>query len=156
MAERVLRVVRRREYAAAVLLGVAVVAALDEIVFHQILRWHHFYDLSTPAFGLVSDGLLHAGQLFCAAAGFFLMLDARRRGGFRHDAAWAGFLVGTGAFQLWDGTVNHKLLRLHQIRYDVEILPYDVAWLVVAVALLAVGIALTVACSRRPSAIAAS
>jgi hypothetical protein len=31
------------------LVGVGVMAALDELVFHQILAWHHFYDRSTSA-----------------------------------------------------------------------------------------------------------
>lgn len=31
-----------------VLIGIAIMAAVDEIVFHQLLAWHHFYDRSTP------------------------------------------------------------------------------------------------------------
>ncbi|MCW4386177.1 DUF2243 domain-containing protein [Salinibacterium sp. SYSU T00001] len=145
-----------RTYWGALLLGVAAMAAVDEIVFHQILAWHHFYDGSTTAVALLSDGLLHAGKLFAFVAGFFLMLDARRRETFRADAAWAGFLVGAGAFQLFDGLINHKVLGLHQVRYDVELLPYDLAWNAAGLALLAAGILLTVRarrgsrCSRTP------
>jgi uncharacterized membrane protein len=51
-------------------------------------------------------------------------------------------LVGLGAFQLYDGTVQHKVLGLHQIRYDVDLLPYDIAWNVVAVLILAAGLVL--------------
>lgn len=47
-------------------------------------------------------------------------------------------------FQLWDGLANHKILRLHQVRYDVELLPYDIAWNVAGGVLLAVGTVLTV------------
>ncbi|MFI1659160.1 DUF2243 domain-containing protein [Streptomyces sp. NPDC020472] len=39
--------------------GAAVIAALDNIVFHQVLGRHHFYDRSVPAVGLLSDGPLH-------------------------------------------------------------------------------------------------
>jgi uncharacterized membrane protein len=35
-------------------------AFVDEVVFHQLLHWHHFYDKSTTDVGLVSDGLRHA------------------------------------------------------------------------------------------------
>ncbi len=40
--------------------GVGLAASLDETVFHQVLHWHHFYDKSTLAVGLLSDGLFHA------------------------------------------------------------------------------------------------
>ncbi len=53
----------RRSLAFCALLGAAVMAALDEIVFHQILAWHHFYDRSTLPVGLLSDGLLRTAEL---------------------------------------------------------------------------------------------
>ncbi len=124
-------------------------AAVDEIVFHQILAWHHFYDNATPDIALMSDGLLHAAELFFFVAGFFLMLDARRRNTFRAGAGWAGFLVGLGLFQLWDGIIDHKLLQLHQIRYGVDILPYDIVWNLAGFLLLMAGVILTIVLSRR-------
>jgi uncharacterized membrane protein len=132
-----------------VLLGLGAMAAIDEIVFHQLLGWHHFYDRSTSEAGLVSDGLLHAASLLALVGGFFLLLDARRRETWRAGAAVAGVLVGLGAFQLWDGTVNHKVLGVHQIRYGVELLPYDLVWNLTAAGLLAAGLAVTVILIRR-------
>jgi uncharacterized membrane protein len=142
-------VLRCKSYWAALLLGIATMAAVDEIVFHQILAWHHFYDNATPDIALLSDGLLHAAELFFFVAGFFLMLDARRRRTFRAAAGWAGFLVGLGSFQLWDGIIDHKLLRLHQIRYGVDILPYDIAWNAGGLLLLAAGVILTIRLNHR-------
>ena len=121
------------------LLGVGFAGFVDETVFHQLLHWHHFYDRSTPAAGLVSDGLFHAFSWFATVASLFLLMDARRRGRVSRTRWWGGVLVGTGAFQLYDGTVQHKLLDLHQIRYGVDLTPYDWAWNAVAVALLAAG-----------------
>jgi uncharacterized membrane protein len=121
------------------LFGIAVAAFVDETVFHQLLRWHHFYDRSTSAAGLVSDGLFHAFSFFAAVAGLFLLAELRRRG----DLIWSRWvgaaLVGAGAFQLYDGTIQHKLMGLHQIRYEVDLLPYDVAWMMAAVALIVAG-----------------
>lgn len=122
------------------LLGAAVVAALDEILFHQILGWHHFYDRGTTEFALVSDGLLHAAELVALVAGAFLLADARRRGHWSPRAAWAGAFCGGGAFQLFDGLVNHKVLRVHEVRYDVDLLPYDLAWNATGLVLLAIGL----------------
>ena len=141
-----------RSLGVAVLLGVGVMAAVDEIVFHQILAWHHFYDRSTTQIGLLSDGLLHATELVLLVAGFFLFADLRQRRALHARAAWAGVLLGAGAFQLFDGLVNHKVLRLHQIRYEVDLLPYDLAWNGAAVLLLAVGAWLALRSRRSHSA----
>jgi len=130
---------RRASLAAAAMIGVGVMAAVDEIVFHQILAWHHFYDRSSSAVGLLSDGLLHAASLVLLVGGFFWLADLHRRGVTTRRSAWAGFVLGLGGFQLFDGTVNHKLLDLHQIRYGVDVLPYDLAWNTAAVLLLLLG-----------------
>ena len=134
----------RRNVLSGVLVGVGIAAFVDEVIFHQLLQWHHFYDQSTAAAGLFSDGLFHAFGWFAVVAGLFLFADLRRRG-ILIPARWAGaVLLGTGAFQLYDGTVQHKLLNLHQIRYEVELLPYDLAWNAAAVLMLGAGIFLLV------------
>jgi uncharacterized membrane protein len=44
-------------------------------------------------------------------------------------------IAGAGTFNLFDGTVDHKLLRLHQIREDVpDLLPYDTSCIRVGLA----------------------
>jgi uncharacterized membrane protein len=130
---------RSRSIRVAAMIGVGLMAAVDEIVFHQLLRWHHFIDRSTPELGLVSDGLLHSAELVVLVAGFFLFSDLRRRRALAPRSAWGGLLLGAGAFQLFDGVVDHKVLRLHQVRYDVDLLPYDLAWNGAAVLLLVLG-----------------
>jgi uncharacterized membrane protein len=121
------------------MIGVAVMAAADTIVFHQLLGWHHFYDRSTPAIGLLSDGLLQTAYLTLLVAGFFWFADLRRRHTLARRSAWAGFILGLGAFQLFDGLVDHKVLKVHQVRYDVDLLPYDLVWNGAALVLLVLG-----------------
>ena len=75
-------------------------------------------------------------------AGFFWFADLRRRRTLARRPAWAGFVLGLGVFQLFDGVVDHKLLRLHQIRYGVDLLSYDLAWNGIALVLLVFGAAL--------------
>lgn len=145
---------RRRSGVVGAVIGVAVMAAVDEIVFHQILAWHHFYDRSTTRIGLLSDGLLHAVELLLLVVGFFLLADLRRREALHTRTAWAGFLLGAGGFQLFDGVVNHKIFRLHQIRYDVDLLVYDAVWIGAAVVLLLAGAVLALTGRRRRSAVA--
>lgn len=139
----------RRSMAVCALIGAAVTAAVDEIVFHQILGWHHFYDRATTAVGLLSDGLLHTAELLGLCAGFFLYADLRRRGSLAPLHARAGLFLGMGAFQLFDGVVDHKLLRLHQIRYGVDVTPYDWAWNLTGLLLLLIGVGLAVRAARR-------
>jgi uncharacterized membrane protein len=142
-----------------VLLGIGLVGTLDEVVFHQLLDWHHFYELTTDGapldartrtVGLVSDGLFHALSTGVLVLGLLRLA----RSGLPGRAAdrtrlLGGLLVGFGGFNLYDGLVQHKLLDLHQIRRGVpDLLPYDLAWNLVALALLAAGAALL----RRPPA----
>jgi uncharacterized membrane protein len=117
-----------RSVVAGVLIGVGVAAFLDETVFHQLLHWHHFYDGSTLEAGLVSDGVFHAGGWLAIVVGLFLFADLQRRRTTVPKRVWAGGLLGWGVFQLYDGLFQHKVLGLHQIRYEVDLLPYDLAW----------------------------
>lgn len=129
----------RRSMLAALPLGIGVMAAIDEIVFHQILAWHHFFDWSTPMFGLFSDGLLHSAELILFVLGFFMFNELRTRGALDKTSAKAGFFLGMGGFQLFDGIIDHKVLGLHQIRYVDNILPYDLAWNGFGLLLLLIG-----------------
>lgn len=81
-------------------------------MFHQLLHWHKFYDKSTVA----------------------------RLNALWHKIWWGGKLVGGGAFQLYDGTIQHKVLKIHQIRYNVNIFPYDIVWNVSAIIMIGIGV----------------
>lgn len=128
-----------RSVKVAMLIGVGIMAAVDEIIFHQLLAWHHFYDRSTPEIALLTDGLLHSAELIALVAGFFMFADLRRRQALVPMGAWAGFFLGSGGFQLFDGLIDHKVFRVHQVRYGVELLPYDLAWNFAGLLLLLIG-----------------
>lgn len=49
-------------------------------------------------------------------------------------------MLGGGAFQLYDGIIQHKLMRLHQIRYVENVLIYDLIWNIIAAVMIAIGI----------------
>jgi uncharacterized membrane protein len=134
---------------AAVMIGVGLMAAVDEIVFHQILGWHHFYDRATPRVGLLSDGILHSVEVFVLIGGFFLLADTLRSGSYSAGAAATGLFLGLGGFQLFDGVIDHKVLRVHQIRYGVDLLPYDLAWNAGALVLVLIGAVLGGRTARR-------
>jgi uncharacterized membrane protein len=51
--------------------------------------------------------------------------------------------VGLGGFNLYDGTMQHKVLRLHQVRPAADDwLPYDLAFIGLALLLLMTGVVL--------------
>ncbi|WP_430092736.1 DUF2243 domain-containing protein [Paenibacillus cisolokensis] len=132
----------KRSLWSGILFGLGFVAFIDEFVFHQLLHWHHFYDRSTTSVGLVSDGLFHAFSWFATIASLFMYADLRRRQAL-HGMRWiGGALAGAGGFQLYDGIIQHKLMRLHQIRYEVDVLPYDLTWNILAVIVLIAGLLL--------------
>lgn len=127
---------------ASILVGIGLMAAVDEIIFHQVLGWHHFYDRATSTIGLMSDGFLHAAEMIILVAGFFMLLDLRQKQALNLQKFWPGFFLGAGGFQLFDGLVDHKVLRLHQVRYVDNLLPYDIAWNAAALLLLLIGMVL--------------
>ncbi|MBD8068701.1 DUF2243 domain-containing protein [Bacillus sp. PS06] len=125
-----------------ILFGLGLVAFFDETVFHQLLHWHHFYDKSTLSIGLVSDGLFHAFSWFATIGGLFLLADLKRRDGFLLKRWIGGVFLGGGVFQLYDGTIQHKLMKIHQIRYVDHVIIYDVIWNSLAIIMVLVGILL--------------
>lgn len=140
----------RRLVASGLLFGAGIAASVvDLLVFHLLLQWHHFYDLSTHEAALVSDGIFHALAWGMTVAGLFLLADARRRAGLPWGRWWGAVLTGLGGFQLLDAGLLHKVLGLHQVRYGVDLLPYDLAWFGSAAVALVVGLIILWRTRRR-------
>ena len=125
-----------------VILGIGVVGTLDEVVLHQLLQWHNFYVHADERWRIVSDGLFHLFSSTLLFVGALRLWAHRQLIGPIHTtrALAAGILLGMGGFNLYDGTVQHKLLRLHPVREGVESsLPYDLVFNGVAAALVVSG-----------------
>src|SRR5215218_4722620 len=106
--------------AAAVVLGLGFAGFFDGIVFHQILQWHHMltatgdYPATTIA-GLetntLADGLFHASTYVLLAVGLVLLWHGIHAGARLPTRTFVGWLlIGAGAFNLVEGTVDHFLL----------------------------------------------
>lgn len=132
-----------------ILFGIGFVTFLDEAVFHQILHWHHFYDKSTLVIGLVSDGLFHAFSWLATIGGLFLLADLKRRKVFVLRRWLGGVYLGGGGFQLYDGTIQHKIMRIHQIRYVDNVIIYDLIWNIVALGMVLIGIVLIIRSKKQ-------
>lgn len=113
---------------------------IDLFIFHLGLQWHHFYDLSTTRIALLSDGIFHALTWLITVWGLFMLADLRRYVRVPWSRWAAAVTLGVGIFQLFDGVVNHKILRIHQIRYGVDLFVYDLVWIGSAVVLAIIGL----------------
>ena len=124
-----------------VLVGVGVAGSLDQILLHQLLRWHHFYDRGSQAAGLIADGIFHLSSIVVLVAGLVPLVRRWRAGPAPRRWAVAGVLLGAGGFNLYDGLVQHKLLGLHQVRAGApDNLPYDVVFIGLAAAVVLAGL----------------
>ena len=130
---------RSLNFWAGIFFGLGAIAFIDETVFHQLLHWHHFYDKSTLALGLISDGLFHAFSWFATVASLFIVAHLRKLRAWDKRRWLGASVLGAGVFQLYDGIIQHKIFRLHQIRYDVEIFYYDLVWNVLAIFMILIG-----------------
>lgn len=53
-------------------------------------------------------------------------------------------MLGGGWFQLYDGTIQHKLMKIHQIRYVENVFVYDLIWIILAMLMIIIGFSLVV------------
>lgn len=134
------RTIDSMNFWSGILFGLGAVAFLDEAIFHQLLHWHHFYDLSTTSVGLISDGLFHAFSWFATVGSLFMVAYLRKQKAWKKRRWFGSYMLGAGVFNLYDGIIQHKIMRIHQIRYNVEIFYYDLIWNVLAVALIIIGL----------------
>ncbi len=140
---------RKRNLWSGILFGLGLIAFVDETIFHQLLHWHHFYDKSTTSLGLISDGFFHAFSWFATIGGLFLLADLNRRNGMWKTRWLSGVFFGAGVFQLYDGTIQHKLMRIHQIRYVDNVIVYDIVWNVFSIVLIMIAIYLLMRSNRE-------
>ena len=137
-----------------VTLGVGVIGTLDGVVLHELLQWHRLYVHTTEFWRTFIDGVFHlvtSALLFWGAMRLWSDPHLLSRAG-RPRVLWAGMLFGMGGFNPYDGTIQHKVLKLHQIRpSDPNQLPYDVVFLAIAVAFVLLGLLMLRLAGRRRS-----
>ena len=82
-----------------------------------------FYVDTTEFWRVFIDGLFHLGSALLLFVGALQLWRQRKRLADLQDggaALGAGVLLGMGAFNLYDGVVQHKLLRFHPVRLGVD------------------------------------
>jgi uncharacterized membrane protein len=133
---------------AGVVLGFGMGGFIDGIVLHQLLQWHHFvssiYPMDTVAglqLNTLWDGLFHSAMYLITVIGLILLWRAINRRDVTQSprTIFSAFLLGMGAFHVFDSIVNHWILRIHHIRSGPNELAYDLGFFIIGLALLGAG-----------------
>ena len=129
-------------FIAGIILGLGLLGAIDGIVFHQLLQWHHMVLSDNIQLEIFTDGLFTA--LFSAKliwGGVKIFQDARKN---QLGSSWriflGGIFIGGGAFNLVEGIVDHHILQVHRVKPLADNpLMYDLAFLAIGALLVVIG-----------------
>jgi uncharacterized membrane protein len=151
------RAERRSILLTGVLIGIGLIASLDEALLHQVLQWHTLVWGTDERGRILSDGVLHVLSVALFVWGL-VRVSSVPSSVLRHGrrSLLGATLIGAGAFNLYDGLIDHLALHLHLVNEFVcpdpqannslatcpADLPYEIVWLVIAVAILAAGLSL--------------
>lgn len=146
---------KRSLLASGIMVGIGIMGFLDESILHQLLQWHSFYWATDQHGRILSDGLFHVFSTIILLWGGFRLWQT--------PPAWlygsqksvaAAILIGMGAFNSYDGIVQHLILHVHLVNEHVcpnvnadnsitscpADIPFEVAFTGMGLALLIVGI----------------
>ena len=147
----------RSAFWTGILLGVGIMAFLDETLLHQLLQWHTFYWNTDQHGRILSDGLFHAFSTLLLLWGALRLWRGRDTwiSPFR-ELIVAAIIIGAGGFNLYDGIIQHAILHLHQVnelvcltpasRSDTILgfcrndIPYEIVFDLLALVVLIIGI----------------
>lgn len=131
-------------------------ALLDVIVFHMIIQTHHLlsglYDPMTYdglRTNVMFDGLFALAMLgiMGIGAGMLWRMANRTRQPLSTLTVLGVTLVGMGVFNVYDGTIDHYVLDIHNVVYGTE--AWNPPWIIVSLLLLGAGLVVLWFATRR-------
>jgi uncharacterized membrane protein len=147
----------RSVFVTGIVLGIGIMAFLDETLLHQLLQWHTFYWNTDQHGRILSDGLFHAFSTLLLFWGAFRLWRGRAPWNSpSRNALVAAILIGAGGFNLYDGIMQHAIFHFHLVnelvcsspasRRDTVLgicrndVPYEVVFDLIALIVLSTGI----------------
>jgi uncharacterized membrane protein len=109
---------------AGMVLGIGLGGFVDGIVLHQLLQWHEMLSAKIPATNYVGksvnmfwDGIFHAFCFIVVLMGVALLWRAATLATALKSGRLliGGMLSGWAIFNLVEGTIDHHLLKLHNV-----------------------------------------
>lgn len=146
---------RRSALLSGLLVGIGVVGFVDETVFHQLLQWHAFYWGTSEHGRVLSDGLFHAFSTSLLIWGALrLWRDRESWTPIRARRIAAAAVIGGGAFNFYDGVVQHVIFHLHLVdekvcphpQIDNSIstchadIPFEIVWILAGAMIITAGV----------------
>ncbi|TYL40438.1 DUF2243 domain-containing protein [Natronococcus pandeyae] len=140
---------RRRLLLAGGTVGFGFGAIIDVVIFHLTLQTHHLlsgiydpYSLDGLRTNVMFDGLFLLLMLGVMGIGLGLTWRLVNGTDVRFSTRYlvGAIVVGAGVFNVFDGTVSHYVLDLHNVVHGTE--AWNPHWLVVSIVMLAVGLLL--------------
>ncbi|MFE8700063.1 DUF2243 domain-containing protein [Cytobacillus sp. FJAT-54145] len=130
-------------FIASFILGLGLLGAIDGIVFHQLLQWHHMILSPNIKLEIITDGLFTAAfTALLIWGGVKIFQDARNQElGYSWRLFFSGIFIGGGVFNLVEGIIDHHILQVHRVRPTADNpLLYDLAFLASGVLLVLIGL----------------
>ncbi len=130
-------------FTAAIILGLGIAGAIDGILFHQLIQWHHMIDSPDIEFEILTDGLFTAAfSALLVWGGINIFKHARNHElGSSFRLFLAGILIGAGTFNLVEGIIDHHILQVHRVRPLAKYpLIYDIVFLLLGLKLVLIGL----------------
>ncbi|MFN7118267.1 MAG: DUF2243 domain-containing protein [Saprospiraceae bacterium] len=139
--------------AAATILGIGIGGFIDGIFLHQILQWHEMISNRLPPVNYINksinmfwDGIFHTGTLIITLIGIIQLWKLLPRPDIDRSSRLlvGGMLLGWGLFNLIEGTIDHHILKLHNVKeITANVAGWNIGFLGFSVVLIVVGFWLT-------------
>lgn len=110
--------------ATCIILGIGIGGFIDGIVLHQILQWHQMLShrlvpntVLNKNVNMFWDGIFHLFTLIVVFIGILLLYRLRTQSNKSSTSGFSGgLLCGWGIFNIVEGTINHHILQMHNVR----------------------------------------
>jgi uncharacterized membrane protein len=129
--------------------GFGLGAIIDVVIFHLVFQHHHIlsgyfdpHSYEGMRTNVMYDGIFLALMFGVLFLGLVMLWQTTNRAQRRLSGLFlsGAIVTGAGVFNVFDGTINHYVLDLHNVVHNTE--AWNPHWVVVSLVMLGVGISI--------------